>query len=101
MTRYLNSDSNLLGEDSIWEYEDQKKDFIGWIMWRHTKGALYKCLVSLITLQWDSEVAPKKLNDKSEMLQYILVFKLHIFWEGHKILRNLHLTFDWHYVGQK
>ena len=27
--------------------------------------------------------------------------KVHIFWEGHKILRNLHLTFDWHYIGQK
>ena len=27
--------------------------------------------------------------------------KVHIFWEGHKILRNLHLTFDWHYTGQK
>ena len=26
--------------------------------------------------------------------------KVHIFWEGHKILRNLHLTFDWHYIGQ-
>ena len=28
-------------------------------------------------------------------------WKVHIFWEGHKILRNLHLTFDWHYIGQK
>ena len=27
--------------------------------------------------------------------------KVHIFWEGHKILLNLHLTFDWHYIGQK
>ena len=27
--------------------------------------------------------------------------KVHIFWEGHKFLRNLHLTFDWHYIGQK
>ena len=27
--------------------------------------------------------------------------KVHIFWEGHKILRNLHFTFDWHYIGQK
>ena len=27
--------------------------------------------------------------------------KVPIFWEGHKILRNLHLTFDWHYIGQK
>ena len=27
--------------------------------------------------------------------------KVHIFWEGHKILRNLHLTFHWHHIGQK
>ena len=26
--------------------------------------------------------------------------KVHTFWEGHKILQNLHLTFDWHYIGQ-
>ena len=27
--------------------------------------------------------------------------KVHIFWEGHKILQNIHLTFDWHYIGHK
>ena len=27
-------------------------------------------------------------------------FKVHIFWEGHKILRNLPRKFDWHYIGQ-
>ena len=27
--------------------------------------------------------------------------KVHIFWEGHKILRNLHLTFDRMYCSQK
>ena len=27
--------------------------------------------------------------------------KVQLFWEGHKILQNLHLTFDWHYIGQK
>ena len=26
--------------------------------------------------------------------------KVHIFWEGHKILRNLHLSFDRYYMGQ-
>ena len=26
--------------------------------------------------------------------------KVHIFWEGHKILRNLHLTFDWHHKSK-
>ena len=32
---------------------------------------------------------------------FCIYIKVHIFWEGHKILRNLHLTFDWHYIGQK
>ena len=27
-------------------------------------------------------------------------YKVHIFWEGHKILRNLHQLFDWPYIGQ-
>ena len=40
-----------------------------------------------------SSLLPKK-NKKID-------FKVHIFWEGHKILRNLYLTFDWHYIGQK
>ena len=25
--------------------------------------------------------------------------KVHIFWEGRKILRNLHQLFDWQYIG--
>ena len=31
----------------------------------------------------------------------IIVSKVHIFWEGHKILRNLPLTFDGMYCSQK
>ena len=27
-------------------------------------------------------------------------FKVHIFWEGHNILRNLYQLFDWQYIGQ-
>ena len=27
-------------------------------------------------------------------------YKVHIFWEGHEILRSLHLTFHWHYIGR-
>ena len=26
--------------------------------------------------------------------------KVHIFWEGHKIVQNLHQLFDWQYIGQ-
>ena len=32
---------------------------------------------------------------KSEKIKKI---KVHIFSEGHKILRNFHLTFEWHYI---
>ena len=31
----------------------------------------------------------------------LLLFKVHIFWEGHKILQNLPLTFDHMYCSQK
>ena len=32
---------------------------------------------------------------------FLYICKVHIFWEGHKILRNLHQLFDWQYiVGQ-
>ena len=31
---------------------------------------------------------------------YIFTSKVHIFWEGHKILRNLHDRFDRYYIGQ-
>ena len=26
--------------------------------------------------------------------------KVHIFWEGHQILRNLHCRFDWHFMDK-
>ena len=42
-------------------------------------------------LQW----APR---DSKVITKYI---KVHIFWEGHKILQNLHLTFDYSTYSQK
>ena len=33
-------------------------------------------------------------------MQKVNHFKVHIFWEGHKILRNIHQIFDWQYIGQ-
>ena len=35
------------------------------------------------------------------MTRYKDKIKVHIFWEGHKILQNLHLTFDCMYCSQK
>ena len=34
-------------------------------------------------------------------LNITVQLKVHIFWEGHKILQNLPLTFDCVYCGQK
>ena len=33
-------------------------------------------------------------------VNWLLKGKVHIFWEGHKILQNLHQLFDWQYTGQ-
>ena len=50
---------------------------------------------------WCYYKGPIALPDFSRNRIKTFFFKVHIFWEGHKILRNLHLTFDWHYIGQK
>ena len=45
------------------------------------------------------EYVCKKIDQVSRRLQVFLI-KVHIFWEGHKILRNLHQLFDWQYIGK-
>ena len=42
-------------------------------------------------------VSIKKIVYSYENIQS---FKVHIFWEAHKILQNLHCRFDCHYIGQ-
>ena len=39
-------------------------------------------------------------NLNQEKSWTLIFFIVHVFWEGHKTLQNLHLTFDWHYIGQ-
>ena len=63
---------------------------------KKTKRSEKKSLKSLdfVFLLWSKKVGWKN--------NWPLLFdKVNVFWEGHKILRNLHLTFDWHYTGQK
>ena len=36
----------------------------------------------------------EKELDKSQVEQRLIIGKVHIFWESHKILRNLHRRFD-------
>jgi hypothetical protein len=46
-------------------------------------------------------VRPQWFKLMQRKLFKILIFKVHIFREGHKILRNLPLTFDCMYCSQK
>ena len=39
-------------------------------------------------------------NFNLEDTLFLQFIKVHIFWEDHKILRNLHQLFDWQYIGQ-
>ena len=77
--------ANTLGKINIW--------------WNKTKS-----LISIVTNTKD-KVNTKTSWSISRFSLYCSICdfadKAHIFWKGHKILRNLHLTFDWHYVGQK
>ena len=40
-------------------------------------------------------------KDHDYLCTYARFSKVHIFWAGHKILRNLHLTFDYSTYSQK
>ena len=41
-----------------------------------------------------------KFCDIAWAFYFLTEFKIHIFWEGHKISRNLHQFFDWQYTGK-
>ena len=43
---------------------------------------------------------PEELKPRQNIMVRT-IYKVHIFWEGHKILRNLHLTFVCMYCRQK
>ena len=69
---------------------------------------LLTCLIwqSLSPLRWYEPKYTQFLNHsqwskKPPRSRYFFTIKSHIFWEGHKILRNLHLTFDCMYCSQK
>ena len=47
------------------------------------------------------DLSPRKKNIRQVRLLNFWFDKFHTFWEGHKILRNLPLTFDCMYCSQK
>ena len=69
----------ILSDFYLWRFFLDMLDDFAWF-------ATHKCI--MIIKSWIKEDSSLKV-------------KVHTFWEGHKILRNLHLTFVWHYIGQK
>ena len=52
-----------------------------------------KIIVFILWVQWIT------VRHSTKISRLTLKVKVHIPWEGHIILRNLHLTFDWHYLA--
>ena len=77
-----------------------KPDPIWPIFWSQSLNLIWPDLTqNLGQLGW---VSPKIGSDLVALKETeVVVHKVHIFWESHKILQNLHLTFDWHYIGHK
>ena len=48
-----------------------------------------------ISIFWEQSDFSKKILTQTRQ-----TFKVHIFWEGHKFLRNFHRRFDPYYIGQ-
>ena len=65
------------------------------------KNCYLKMTFPYLEMEDQSILRWRRLQMGIAMLQSFRKIKVHIFWEGHKIWRNLHLTFDWHYIGQK
>ena len=80
------------------------------VKFKYFEKATKFCEISTLLLSYVVPIKSKveilkKFVTFSEYMNFIIIcpwnVKVHIFWEGHKILWNLHLTFDWHYIGQK
>ena len=82
----------IAGQVSHWKHSAHAKDLLAGILWAKMQGSF--CAGGGTVAEIDSIQFVQSECD-------LMFFKVHIFWEGHKILQNLHLTFDWHYKGQK
>ena len=67
-----------------------------------TKNVIHNCSERKhILLWWAGNIFVNlRLMHHKERFAGIRIDKVHIFWEGHKILRNLRQLLDWQYIGQ-
>ena len=70
-------------------------------LWERTRVFHSRVKRSIIKTEWNCIVHLDYLCIILSTFSTIFFFKVHIFWEGHKILRNCPLTFDCMYCSQK
>ena len=70
-----------------------------WSRWRAISKSQYS-LVSFVASRFSTWLEVFNWTSKRCFVGIWWSGKVHIFWEGHKSLRNLHRRFDWHYIGQ-
>ena len=76
---------------------------------RETENDDLTTVMQKIVCSYTEELIPVAVQMCLELVQtfsqvlegrYVYIVKVHIFWEGHKILRNLHFTFVCMYCRQ-
>ena len=92
---YWELDSSAAVSDLLWVPASSSFVTCGWqMLWwprRYSPSVLWITVFTCTVL---------KFRDSKIFLSSILRVKIHIFWEGHKILWNLPLTFDCMYCSQ-
>ena len=84
--------SNVIQQPTAWTNVDHLKNVTD-IVWRFSTLLLW-FFVGCFLCWLDRYMQTTLVQNNAKGLQTIFSYKVHIFWEGHKILRNLHLTFD-------
>ena len=79
-------DSNLYGSQIDFWHDNW------FLVWLSTYSCFKKFYIFVLPKYWLLMFVKLTISLNSN--------KLHIFWEGHKILLNLHRRFDWYYIGQ-
>ena len=82
----VNKITNLAPKGTLRQYQGS--------IWTVIKSFLY-----YIISQWDE--SRSKVAFFFHALVYLQFSKVYLSWEGHKNVKNLHLTFDRNYIGQK
>ena len=106
MSRYLRSRDVRLCQEliSIWRLLKEKPNFLSFRDQSggtslHNGARTFEIFFAIFDFPKYRHIVPE-INDSGTMCitdffqnKYLAYFEVHIFWEGHKILRNLHLTF--------